>query len=182
MSESIQTIWFEMCTPIIKPILVTGALAILCACSSAVDAPRDPRVQSRSSELGVFMKTHINPPFSKISFLLFHGEADETAGINPDVLPASANELAQAAERLSKWPQPPSGSTQSTLVFHEYASALRNDAVRLIEALKSPQRDAAARVFESLRKKCDSCHHFFRYDESANRENRSKLAASEVPR
>lgn len=166
----------------LRAVLATGALALLCSCSSAGSAPREARVQSRSSELGVFMKTYVNPPFSKISFLLFHGEADEAAGINSDVLPASANELAQAADRLSKWPELPSGSTQSTLVFHEYASALRNDALHLIEALKKPQRDAAARIFESLRKKCDSCHHFFRYDESANLEQRSDVAVSEVPR
>jgi hypothetical protein len=166
----------------LRPALASAALVLLCACSAAPERARETRVQSRSSELGVFMKTYVNPPFSKISFLLFHSEADETAGISPEVLPASASELAQAADRLSKWADLPSGSTQSTLVFHEYATALRNDALRLIEALKSPQRDAAARVFESLRKKCDSCHHFFRYDESANLEHRSKLAGGEVTR
>lgn len=124
------------------------------------------------------MKTHVNPPFSKISFLLFHEGEDEASGINPDVLPASAAELARAAERLSMWPDPPSGSDQSTLVFREYAQSLKNDAARMVEALKSPRRDSAISVFESLRKKCDSCHHFFRYDESANLQQPPKLAES----
>jgi hypothetical protein len=162
----------------LKSIFVVAAVAGVGACSASIERPHDARGQSRSSELGVFMKTQVNPPFSKISFLLFHDGDDETAAINRDVLPASASELALAADRLSKWPDPPSGSDQSTLVFREYAQSLRNDAVRMVEALKDPHRDTAARVFESLRKKCDSCHHFFRYDESANLEQHSKSAVS----
>jgi len=123
------------------------------------------------------MKTHVNPAFSKISFLLFH-DNDDDIQINADVLPASANDLAQAADELSKWPNPPSGSAQSTLVFREYAEALRSDARNLVAALHAPQRDSAIRVFEALRKKCDSCHHFFRYDESANLELRPKIAGA----
>ena len=111
------------------------------------------------------MKTRVNPSFSKISFLLFH-EEDSEGEIDPAVLPASADELARAAEMLGKWPDLPGESEQSRLVFHEYADSLKSDAGRLIQALRGNQLDNARKVFESLHRKCDACHHFFRYDQS----------------
>lgn len=160
-------------------VLLVAALAGLCSCSAAVERPASAHGPSKSSELGVFMKTHVNPPFSKISFLLFH-DGDDGIAIGPDVLPASAAELARAADRLSKWPDPPTGSAESTLVFREYAESLKGDALNLSEALRSPQRTGAIKVFESLRKKCDSCHHFFRYDESVNLGKQLKVAESRL--
>jgi hypothetical protein len=112
------------------------------------------------------MKTRINPSFSKISFLLFH-EEDSATEIDPAALPASADELARAAEVLRKWPELPGESDESKLVFHEYADSLRTDAFKLIEALRGRQRDSAKKIFESLHRKCDACHHFFRYDQSS---------------
>ena len=111
------------------------------------------------------MKTRVNPSFSKISFLLFHDEDSETE-IDPAALPASANELASSAERLSKWPELPGESEQSKLVFGEYADSLKTDAVKLVESLRGNQLDNARKVFESLHRKCDACHHFFRYDQA----------------
>lgn len=118
------------------------------------------------------MKTRVNPSFSKISFLLFHDTGDME--IDPAELPASANELAQAAEQLRKWPNLPGESEQSRLVFYEYADALRSDAQKLIAALRENQLENAARIFESLHRKCDSCHHFFRYDQPVGEETHVK--------
>jgi hypothetical protein len=147
--------------------VVAAVLAGVSACSANQERPRAVRDPSKSSELGVFMKTHMNPPFSKISFLLFH-DGEGAAEIDAGDLPASANELARAAERLGTWPELPGESPQSKLVFSEYAESLKNDARNLINALQDNRPDNARRVFESLHKKCDSCHHFFRYDESTS--------------
>jgi hypothetical protein len=136
----------------------------LSSCSSTAERPRAARDPSKTTELGLFMKTYINPSFSKISFLLFHEEDSET-GIDPAALPASADELARAAERLRNWPELPGESEQSKLVFHEYADSLKGDVVKLVEALRGNQRDNAKKLFESLHRKCDACHHFFRYDQ-----------------
>ncbi|TMQ05598.1 MAG: cytochrome c [Deltaproteobacteria bacterium] len=145
-------------------IIVLGGLV---SCSgSAHQQPRVAGDQSKTTELGLFMKTRVNPSFSKISFLLFHEEDSET-DVDPTALPASAAELARAAERLTKWPELPGESEQSKLVFTEYADSLRSDAVKLVEALHGNQRDSARKVFESLHRKCDACHHFFRYDQSS---------------
>jgi hypothetical protein len=142
----------------------------LTSCSASMERPRAAHDPSSDPELGVFMKTRVNPPFSKISFLLFHdGEGD--GDLDPSALPASAGELAAAAEQLGKWPELPGQSPQSKLVFNEYAGSLRSDSLALITALGSGQRDGAVKAFESLRKKCDSCHHFFRYDEASGPED-----------
>ena len=42
---------------------------------------------------------------------------------------------------------------------------MKADASSLVEAVKANRRDDAIKRFESLQKKCDSCHHFFRYGE-----------------
>jgi cytochrome c556 len=136
------------------------------ACSGAKERPKQVRDPSKSTELGIFMKTRINPSFSKISFLLFH-EEDSVTEIDPAALPASADELARAAEQLRKWPELPGESEESKLVFHEYADSLRTDALKLIESLRGHQRDVAKKIFDSLHRKCDACHHFFRYDQSS---------------
>ncbi|HEY0480065.1 MAG TPA: hypothetical protein VGD37_21240 [Kofleriaceae bacterium] len=143
-------------------ILLTGLLS----CSASPQRPQVTHDPSKTTELGLFMKTRVNPSFSKISFLLFHEEDSETE-IDPAALPASADELARAAERLGKWPQLPGESEQSKLVFAEYADSLRTDAVKLVEALHTKRIDNARKVFESLHRKCDACHHFFRYDQSS---------------
>jgi cytochrome c556 len=137
----------------------------LSSCSSPAPGPRLPRDPSKTTELGLFMKTHVNPSFSKISFLLFH-EEDSDTDIDPAALPASADELAHSAERLSKWPDLPAESEQSKLVFDEYAESLKTDANKLVEALRGKQLDNARKIFESLHRKCDACHHFFRYDQT----------------
>lgn len=138
----------------------------LSSCSSPTAGPRLGRDPSKTTELGLFMKTRVNPSFSKISFLLFHDE-DSDMDIDPSALPASAAELASAAERLSKWSTLPGESEQSKLVFDEYAESLRTDAVRLVDSLRGKQLDNARKLFESLHRKCDACHHFFRYDQSS---------------
>lgn len=142
------------------------ALIGLSSCSAPAAGPRLGRDPSKTTELGLFMKTRVNPSFSKISFLLFHDEDSETE-IDPAALPASAGELASAAEKLGKWANLPGESEQSKLVFDEYADSLKTDAIKLVESLRTKQLDNARKVFESLHRKCDACHHFFRYDQSS---------------
>lgn len=138
----------------------------LSSCSGSAPGPRVARDASKNTELGLFMKTRVNPSFSKISFLLFHDEDSDTE-IDPAALPASAAELAGAAERLSNWTNLPGESDQSKQVFDEYAESLKTDAVKLVESLRGKQLDNARKTFESLHRKCDACHHFFRYDQSS---------------
>ncbi|HEU4729247.1 MAG TPA: hypothetical protein VFT22_15195 [Kofleriaceae bacterium] len=164
----------------LERVLVGVAAIALWSCSASPDSHATRR-PSRSSTLGAFMKAHVNPSFSKISFLLFHdGEGDDE--LDPAELPASASALAQAAEQLSKWPDVPGDSPQSKQVFIEYAEALNNDARNLVNALRSDRPGLTVKVFESLRKRCDSCHHFFRYDETTTRDPRAVASRAPEPR
>jgi cytochrome c556 len=141
------------------------ALIGLASCSAPAAGPRLGRDRAKTTELGLFMKTRVNPSFSKISFLLFHDEDSDT-DVDPAALPASAAELTSAADRLGKWTDLPGESEQSKLVFDEYAESLKADAIKLVESLRTKQLDNARKIFESLHRKCDACHHFFRYDQS----------------
>ena len=155
-------------------------LAGLLSCSGPV-APATMRDPSKTTELGIFMKTRMNPAFSKISFLLFHEEDSETE-IDPAALPASANDLSRAAEMLGKWPDLPGESEQSKLVFHEYADSLKVDAGKLIQVLRVNQLDNARKIFESLHRKCDACHHFFRYDQNSVIDVHGNVVPAKEPR
>jgi hypothetical protein len=115
------------------------------------------------------MKTRMNPPFSRISFLLFH-EGETDASIDASMLPSSAEDLARTAETLGKWQDLPGESEQSKQVFFEYATSLRSDALKLVGAIRDSQWENAAKIFESLHRKCDSCHHFFRYEQPGGTE------------
>jgi cytochrome c556 len=155
-------------------------LAGLLSCSGPADPPTI-RDRTKTTELGIFMKTRMNPSFSKISFLLFHEEDSETE-IDPAALPASADELARAADMLGRWPDLPGESDQSRLVFHEYADSLKVDAGKLIQSLRANQLDGARKIFESLHRKCDACHHFFRYDQSPVLDPRGNTVPPKDPR
>jgi hypothetical protein len=157
------------------------ALTGLSSCSGTAEQPQAPRDRTRNSELGIFMKTRVNPPFSKISFLLFH-EGETDANIDAGTLPVSADELARAAEMLGKWVDLPGESDQSKQVFYEYATSLRTDALRLVGAIRDSQWDNAAKIFESLHRKCDSCHHFFRYEQPGGSDTPARGAARQVTR
>jgi cytochrome c556 len=163
--------------PIVVSIVVWAGLL---SCSGSASAPtiRDP---SKTTELGIFMKTRVNPSFSKISFLLFH-EEDSESEIDPAALPASADELARSADMLGKWPDLPGESEQSKLVFHEYADSLKADAGKLIQTLRANQLDNARKVFESLHRKCDACHHFFRYDQSTVIDAHGNVVPTKAPK
>lgn len=112
------------------------------------------------------MKSRINPPFSKLSFLLFH--QDDESELDPSMLPTAAQDLATATAKLSEWPSPYGDSGQAQQVFFEYAASLRNNAANLVQAVTANEIEAAQKIFVDLRGNCDSCHHFFRFGESSS--------------
>jgi cytochrome c556 len=133
-------------------------IALAAGCGSTQPALPAHYHWDSESELSNFMKKRINPPFSKLSFLLFHGEEsprEELAGV--------AGELASAADELHTWPSPPGDSPQARQVFFEYAAAMKVDGIQLVLAVRAGDQARAQQRFEKLREKCDSCHHFFRF-------------------
>lgn len=141
--------------------MIVAILACVDSCGPTQETVQSPGNTDPSPDIGVFMKTHINPPFSKLSFLLYQKQGAPGS----EGLISTANELSRAAAELGDWSELPTDSAQGRQVFYEYAAALRSEASSLVGALSANRRDAAIKVFEELRKKCDSCHHFFRYGE-----------------
>jgi cytochrome c556 len=130
-----------------------------CGSTSSTTTARPYRWDSESS-LSIFMKKRINPPFSKLSYLVFHdGDAD------PAALTVVARDLAAAASELQAWQHAPGDSAQARQVFYEYAAAMKVVATEVVAGIAAGQRDTVVKKFERLREKCDSCHHFFRYGE-----------------
>lgn len=149
-------------------LLATASCSCFGSGSSAGGGGAAPAHTKRSelTELSLFMKTQINPSFSKLSFLLFHqGDPSE---LDPSMLPAAAQELAAATTKLSEWPTPYGDSEQAQQVFFEYAASLRNNAANLAQAVAADDHEGAQKNFEELRGNCDSCHHFFRFGETSS--------------
>lgn len=139
------------------------------ACGPAATAENsEPTTGSKAllakSRLGSLMKSLVNPSFSKISFLLFHNEEEPEEGVDPILeIVKATNDLAEASARLVEWPVPPTESQEAKTVFFEYAQNLQKDVQLLQQALAAKDLPKAQQIFEELRRKCDSCHHFFRY-------------------
>lgn len=131
-----------------------------CACGSPQESVAlKGSDHTKRTSLGVFMKTNLNPPFSNLSYQLFQGEDSVASALAP------AMELSNMASSLEDWAEPPGDSAQARQVFYEYAATMKVDAVTLVEAVRANRREDAIKSFETLQKKCDSCHHFFRYGE-----------------
>lgn len=114
-------------------------------------------------ELQLLMKNEINPAFSKITFLVFHGEEMEQ---DPAALQAELSRygeaLRKALSRLRVWQHPPTESTEGKQVFYAYALSVDKSAARLVDALGRADNQDAAKQLEGIAKTCNSCHHFFR--------------------
>lgn len=146
-----------------RSILVIGSVLAVGCSQGAVKPETGGIEQAKRTELGIFMKTVMNPPFSKLSFLLFHAEG-EGGEVDPASLPATATELDAASIKLSEWPQPPGDSEQGRQVFFEYAAQLKVSSAGLVKAVGSKDLAVAQKQYEALRKVCNDCHHFFRYE------------------
>lgn len=144
--------------------LATLALA---GCGStagkSTTAPEEPVKNAHLSEL---MRDKLNPPFSQVSFLLFHSADEDPNGESMvSMLPDASRDLVHAVEVLAGWTDMPGYSKQAQQVFHEYATSIREDVARFDVAVREERLDEARTGFDEIQRKCDACHHFFRYEE-----------------
>lgn len=156
-----------MSSPVVSLALLATVACTGSGASVGGAGPSTARVtRAELTELTLFMKAEVNPPFSKLSFLLFHqGDPSE---LDPSMLPTAAVDLAAATTKLSEWPTPYGDSAQAQQVFFEYAASLRNNAANLAQAVSADDLELARKSFEELRGNCDSCHHFFRFGEASS--------------
>ncbi len=137
-------------------------LAVVGACSKAATPASSPP-NGKLKALHKLMKFEINPTFSKLTFLVFHGhELDE----EPDAVQAemrrSASVLQAAVQRLREWKQPPTESQQGREVFYTYANSVDRATVRLVAAIERSDLPSAEGDLQAIASACNSCHHFFR--------------------
>lgn len=148
--------------------VIMNLAVLLASCGSSQRTETTPTDEDppRNAALGMYMREHVNPAFSQLAFMLFHSEEEE--GGEQDVgktLRHSSRELRKATEQLVKWDELGSYSKQAMQVFHEYAALMKTDVVKLDAAIHDDKLDDARAAFENVQRKCDSCHHFFRYEE-----------------
>jgi hypothetical protein len=109
------------------------------------------------------MKTEINPTFSKLIVLVFHGDTlDMEADAVAAELQRTAAVLQGAVARLREWSQPPTESREGREVFYTYAKSVDSATQRLVAAAAQKDNDAAAAQLEQIAGTCNNCHHFFR--------------------
>ncbi len=133
------------------------------ACAGpAAPPPTGPAIASMA-ELAMLMKDDINPPFSRLSFLLFHGDEVEA---DPDALRAELEDnaalLGQALARLRAMPTVPTRTDEGRAVFFTYADSVERATAQLGRAVAAGERTQAAAQLERIADTCNSCHHFFR--------------------
>jgi hypothetical protein len=143
-------------------VVLLGAGSVLGACRPPAQetAPPAPVAQRKHSPaLAMFMRSRMNPPFSRITFFMFHAEGQEASA-----LLSAVEALAEATRQVAVWPDPPTVTEQAREVFFEYARQAEKDAAHLVEIVRSGDRDGMVRAFEDVQRRCDNCHHYFRND------------------
>ena len=143
------------------------ALTVVLGLGAGCASPAAPPVKRSSelAELGLLMKNRINPAFSKLSFLVFHGdEMDEDRDAIDTQLQTLVAALRSAIGQLQAYEHPPTESKQGREVFFTYASSLDQDAAQLELAIAGDDDAATSAALERIAKTCNSCHHFFRLE------------------
>jgi hypothetical protein len=144
--------------------LLAIACGLLLGCP-APPPPARPVKTAKMAELGRLMKDQINPAFSKLSFLIFHGEdmVEDPAALKTELQSLAAG-LRKSLGRLIVWEHPPTESVQGKEVFFTYATSIDKMVVQLESAIAGDDPQSAARSLEQIAKTCNNCHHFFRLE------------------
>ena len=116
-------------------------------------------------ELGALMKNDINPAFSKLTMLVFHGESmQEDPKVVKTELTTAATVLKGAIAKLREYRNPPTATSQGRDVFFTYAGSVDRATQKLFAAIERSDSQAAATELEGIAQTCNNCHHFFRLD------------------
>jgi hypothetical protein len=118
---------------------------------------------ARITALTLLMKNDINPAFSKLTFLVFHGATmqEDPQKLRIEMLNA-ATMLRRSMGQLRTWSEPPTGTDQGREVFYTFADSVDVSTQRLVEAIQRNDGNGAARQMEQIADTCNNCHHFFR--------------------
>jgi hypothetical protein len=150
-------------------VVVLAGLAGVAACPKpAADEPTaadtGPTI-AKVEALGKLMKEQVNPAFSRLAFLLFHGGTidAEPAAMRADLV-AAAQALSGAIGQLRVWTHVPAQTEQGKEVFFTYATAVGAMTDELAVAITTGDDVGAKAKLTRIADTCDRCHHFFRLE------------------
>jgi hypothetical protein len=141
------------------------ALALVhVACTKAPVPASDRAPDAGMAALAALMKNQINPAFSKLTFLVFHGdELQEDPNAVRMEMQRAATTLRGSISQLREWPEVSSSqSPEGREVFYTYAASVDRQTQRLFEAIEKRDNDTAATQMQDIADTCNNCHHFFR--------------------
>jgi hypothetical protein len=142
--------------------MIALALA-LTACPKPAPQTAAPGDTPGVTALAILMKNRINPAFSKLTFLVFHGdELQEDPNAVRMELQRTANLLKGSVGELKEWREPPTDSTEGREVFYTYTANVDQQARQLFDAIERHDAAAAQTQMQDLADTCNNCHHFFR--------------------
>jgi len=138
----------------------------LAACGTpAAKQPTTKPLIATMAELGVLMKNEINPAFSRLTFLMFHGGDVETdEAVLKAELERHASSLRRGMARLRAWGRVPAQTEEGRQVFFTYADSVDKSTERLVDSIRKGEQFSAATQLAQIADTCNNCHHFFRLD------------------
>ncbi len=146
--------------------ILLAALLVVCvgACPKqpVPDSAKTP--DAGMAALAALMKNQINPAFSKLTFLVFHGdELQEDPNAVRAEMARAAGTLRTSIGELRDWRElSMMQSMEGREVFNTYAGSVDRQAQKLVDAIAARDNDTAAAQMQDIADTCNNCHHFFR--------------------
>jgi len=136
---------------------------LLAACAKAPLPPMAPPPDASMTALAQLMKNEINPSFSKVTFLVFHGDEiqEDPTTVRAEIQRA-ASTLRFSIQQLRDWPDLPTQTTEGRDVFYTFAASVDRQAQHLFDAVQHRDNATAATQVQDMADTCNNCHHFFR--------------------
>jgi hypothetical protein len=143
-------------------VAVIGLVAAAACVPASKPPPAEQPMIASMVELGLLMKNEINPSFSRLSFLMFHGDTVETDEATLTLeLERHAALLHRAIGQLRAMHNVPTRTTEGRTVFFTYVDSVGRSTEKLVEVI-GIERSQAAALLEQIATTCNNCHHFFR--------------------
>lgn len=144
---------------VLVPVLVLAS-----ACTKAPVPTSDRPPDAGMAALAALMKNQINPAFSKLTFLVFHGEElQEDPNAVRAEMQRAATTLRGSISELRDWRElSMMQSLEGRDVFNTYAASVDRQAQKLVDAIAARDTDTAATQMQDIADTCNNCHHFFR--------------------
>jgi hypothetical protein len=153
-----------MSRQILSRALLAVVVSSLGACPKAPVPASDRPPDAGMAALAALMKNQINPAFSKLTFLVFHGdELQEDPNAVRAEMQRAATTLRTSIGELRDWRElSMMQSIEGRDVFNTYAASVDRQAQKLVDAIAVRDNDTAATQMQDIADTCNNCHHFFR--------------------